>query len=328
MSPSTSSRRAWRCLLTAASASSRLRPWVADRISTRSSSRNSRARCLAWMGQGSGRSLLRCQADTAWHCSASAATPPRWARSSRTSRPNAASRAGAPSGAAAASSFCAVSSTWPKTPIRVSSISRCCSCKSSSLSFAAASVRRMRRNIISTNSSRQRMRVWRNKASSRVCRLPGCTMSSRSPTSSAVASAANWRSLVWVTPSRNWSCSTWPPSHSRRSIHSPTVFGVAGPGACFRRLKPVVAPPGGLVSRASSAAAWSAFRRCATRSYMLPWTSVRSRFTSRSRVLNAGRPVAAASRASTARLMRSAGSLMVSAASSTVSRTRRSAELP
>ena len=132
--------------------------------------------------------------------------------------------------AASVSSACAVSSTWPKTPIKASSMARCCSCKTSSRSLAAAWVRRMRRSIISISSSRQRMRAWRSRASSRACRLPGWAMSRRSLTSSAAASAANWRSLVWAMPSRSGSGSIRPPSQSRRSVQRPIVFGVAGPG--------------------------------------------------------------------------------------------------
>ena len=45
-------------------------------MSSRSISRNSRPRCLAWIGQSSGRSLSLCHADTVSHCSASASTPP------------------------------------------------------------------------------------------------------------------------------------------------------------------------------------------------------------------------------------------------------------
>ena len=167
VSPSTSSRRAWRRRLTTASASSRLRSWVADCTSMRSSSRNSRARCLAWMGHSSGRSLPRCQADTVSHCSASAAAPLCSDSSSLTWRPNSAS----------VSCVCSVSSTWPKMPIRLSSVARRWSCRSSSCSLAAAWVRRMRRSIISTSSSRQRIRDWRSRASRRVSRLPGCVMS-------------------------------------------------------------------------------------------------------------------------------------------------------
>ena len=76
--------------------------------------------------------------------------------------------------------------------------------------------------------------------SNSVCRLPGWAMSRRSPTSSAAASAANWRSLVWAMPSRSGSGSIRPVSQSSRSIQSLIVFGVAGPGVCLRRLKPVV----------------------------------------------------------------------------------------
>ena len=132
-------------------------------MSTRSSSRNSSTRCLAWIGQSSGRSLPRCQADTVSHCSAKAATPPCSDRSFLTWHPNAAS----------VSCACSVSRTWPKMPIRVSSMPRCWSCRASSRSLAAACVRRMRRSIISISSSRQRMRAWRRRASNSVCRLPG-----------------------------------------------------------------------------------------------------------------------------------------------------------
>ncbi len=73
----------------------------------------------------------------------------------------------------------------------------------------------------------------------------------RSPPGTA-ASAANWRSLVWAMPSRSGSGSSAPSSQSSRSIPSLIVFGVAGPGACLRRLKLVVVLLGSLISKVSN----------------------------------------------------------------------------
>ncbi|MBV8402296.1 MAG: hypothetical protein JOZ17_26770 [Acetobacteraceae bacterium] len=92
----------------------------------------------------------------------------------------------------------------------------------------------------------------------------GREMSMRSLTSDAAASEANWRSLVWATPSRSGSGSIRPVSQSSLSIHDLIVFGVAGPGVCFRRLKLVVMLFGGLESKPSSAALSSTVSRCAT----------------------------------------------------------------
>ena len=96
---------------------------------------------------------------------------------------------------------------------------------------AAVWVRRTRRSNISTSSSRLRMRAWRTSASSRVCRLPVRVTSSRSPTSSAAASAANWRSLVWAMPSSRGSGSIRPPQPVEALDPEPTVVGVAGPAS-------------------------------------------------------------------------------------------------
>ncbi len=97
-------------------------------------------------------------------------------------------------------------------------------------------------------------------------------------------------------PSSSGPGSIRPYIHPRRSVQSVTVLGVAGPGACFKRLKPLVMLPGSLTSKPSSTAVWSGTSRAMTRLYRRPWTSARSRLTNRSRVLNAGRSMASASR--------------------------------
>ena len=71
----------------------------------------------------------------------------------------------------------------------------------------------------------------------RTCAACRCEMSSISLTSSAAASAANWRSLVWAIPLQervriDQSAQPVKPFHPE-----PNGLGVAGPGACFRRLK-------------------------------------------------------------------------------------------
>ena len=123
-------------------------------------------------------------------------------------------------------------------------------------------------------------------------------MSSRSLTSIAAVSAANWRSLVCAMPSSSGSAMINPPSHCSRSTQSPIVLGVAGPGVCLSRLNGVVALPTGFANNASSAAASWRVRLAATRPKIRAWISARSFPTSRSRVLNAGRSMAAACKAS------------------------------
>jgi hypothetical protein len=60
--------------------------------------------------------------------------------------------------------------------------------------------------------------------------------------------------------------SIMPVTQSSRLIHSLTVWGVAGPGACLRRLKLAVVLLGGLISKESSTALCPTVRREATRS--------------------------------------------------------------